>query len=83
MPACFACGQELKMLERIGRSETCARCHTDLHCCRNCEFYDTTSYNECREPQAERVLEKEKSNFCDYFSMAEKPDSIKGKDDGH
>jgi hypothetical protein len=27
----------------------------------------TTSNNECREPQADRVVEKEKANFCDYF----------------
>jgi hypothetical protein len=23
--------------------------------------------NECRESQADRVVEKEKANFCDYF----------------
>jgi hypothetical protein len=23
--------------------------------------------NECRENQADRVVEKERSNFCDYF----------------
>ena len=26
--------------------------------------------NECRENQAERVLDKERSNFCDYFKPA-------------
>jgi len=35
-----------------------------------CSFYDRTVYNECRESQAERVVEKEKSNFCDYFQLA-------------
>lgn len=34
----------------------------------NCRHYDKNSYNECHEPNAERVLEKEKGNFCDYFS---------------
>jgi hypothetical protein len=24
-------------------------------------------YNACRETQAERVLDKERSNFCDFF----------------
>ncbi|MBI4411014.1 MAG: hypothetical protein HY541_00835 [Deltaproteobacteria bacterium] len=38
-----------------------------MHICKNCEFYDRAAYNECSEPQAERVLDKEKSNFCDYF----------------
>ena len=35
----------------------------------NCDFYDAGAYNQCREPQAERVLEKEKGNFCDYFRL--------------
>jgi hypothetical protein len=26
-------------------------------------------YNECREPSAERVVDKEKANFCDYFEF--------------
>lgn len=34
-----------------------------------CEFYDTKSYNECRESMADRILEKEKANFCDYFKF--------------
>ncbi len=37
----------------------------------NCRFYDETAYNECSEPSAERVVDKEKSNFCDYFSPPE------------
>jgi hypothetical protein len=27
------------------------------------------SYNLCREPQAERVIEKSRSNFCGYFVL--------------
>jgi hypothetical protein len=35
-----------------------------------CQFFDKTAYNECREPMANRILEKEKANFCDYFKVA-------------
>jgi len=35
--------------------------------CKNCGFYEPKAHNECHEPQAERVLEKERSNFCEYF----------------
>lgn len=73
MAACFSCGKELEAIDRIGRREVCPSCGSDLHCCRNCEFYDKHAYNECREPQAERVLEKDKSNFCDYFQLAAAP----------
>lgn len=71
MAMCFSCGAQLSSGLKPGRSETCPACDADVHCCRNCEFYDPGSYNECRETQAERVLEKERSNFCDYFSFAQ------------
>ena len=33
----------------------------------NCTFYDKNRANECFEPQVERVKEKDRSNYCDYF----------------
>ena len=71
MPSCFACGKELVVVDRVGRSESCPHCGQDIHCCRNCHFYDQTAYNECREPVAERVVDKEQANFCDEFELAE------------
>jgi hypothetical protein len=32
-----------------------------------CQFYDPNTYNQCKEPIAERIVEKEKANFCDFF----------------
>lgn len=69
MPICFSCGAQLDGRDKPGRADTCFACDADVHCCCNCEFYETGSYNECREPQAERVLEKNRSNFCDYFAF--------------
>lgn len=69
---CFSC-QTTKQLtggERVGFRDTCDACHADLHVCMNCAFYDAGAYNECREPQAERVLDKERTNRCDYFAPA-------------
>ena len=66
---CFSCGAQLDTLDKPGRADTCLVCNADLHCCCNCEFYDPGSYNDCRETQAERVLEKDRSNFCDYFAF--------------
>lgn len=56
---------------KIGRREVCSGCGKDLHVCRNCRFYDPQAYNACREPQAERVIDKDRSNFCDYFVFQE------------
>lgn len=65
---CVGCGADLGATLRVGRRDTCPRCGVDLHSCRQCRFYDSRAYNECREPQAERVLDKSRSNFCDYFA---------------
>ena len=66
---CHNCSTQLETDETPGRTETCPNCDADLHCCLNCRFYDPSIYNECRESQAERVLDKDRSNFCDYFSF--------------
>ncbi len=65
---CYFCKNYLAVTDRIGRQESCSHCGNDLHICKNCDFYDVTAYNECRESQADRVVDKEKANFCDYFT---------------
>jgi hypothetical protein len=70
---CAACGTELGRPERIGRRDTCPSCGNDLRTCRQCRFFDPHVANECREPQAERVLDKTRGNFCDFFSPADAP----------
>ena len=69
---CFHCGIEISLApgQTIGRSDTCDKCNSDLHACLNCRHYDEKAYNNCREPQADRVLDKDRRNFCDLFSPA-------------
>ena len=67
---CHACSTEFVSDDPIGRSARCEKCGSDLRCCLNCRFHDLSAYNECAEPSAERVLEKDRANFCDYFSPA-------------
>lgn len=64
---CFKCGEALSYSDRIGLREECPKCRSDVHVCKNCQFYDPKVYNECKEPQAEVVMEKERSNRCEYF----------------
>jgi hypothetical protein len=68
---CHKCSAEQKDLAnpKVGRRDSCESCNSDLHVCYNCLHYDKNSYNECKESQADRVLEKNRSNFCDYFSF--------------
>lgn len=64
---CFHCQSITNFESKIGFREECAKCRSDLHVCKNCEFYDKKAYNECREPSAEVVREKERANYCDFF----------------
>jgi hypothetical protein len=67
---CGACGTaiELGSGERVGFRDVCARCNGDLHACRNCAHHDPGAYNECREPSAERVSDRERANRCEWFA---------------
>lgn len=71
MRVCFQCGGTIPGDQRILRKEECPSCGQDLHCCRQCRFYDSGLSNQCAEPQAEPVLDKERANFCDFFRIAE------------
>jgi hypothetical protein len=65
---CWQCGTSLPASEFI-RSGSCTHCATPTRVCKNCHLYDPGSYNECREPQAEHVTDKERANFCDWFAI--------------
>jgi hypothetical protein len=71
MPVCFHCNEQLTVSAAapVGFRDTCAKCHTDLHVCRNCEFYDEGAHHECRESSAEWVRDKERANRCEYFKL--------------
>ena len=51
----------------MSRREECPKCLASLRACRGCDFYDTAASNDCREPMADLVAEKEAANLCDYF----------------
>jgi hypothetical protein len=55
----------------VGRQDLCPQCRSDLHCCLNCTLYDEYAQNHCRETSAERVNDREKNNFCDFFTFQE------------
>ena len=79
---CHNCSTQLNFSvnERIGRKEECPKCYADLRCCKMCLFYDPSAYNECREPVAQRILEKEKANFCDYYKIGKSQNNIQQSD---
>ena len=71
---CYKCLNELDIPSgKAGFRDECPKCKCDLHICKNCIHYDQSAYNECHEPNADRVLEKERANFCDYFVFKNLP----------
>ncbi len=63
---CWYCSTALSP-HGLGHEDECLSCGRDTRVCRNCRFYHPSSYNGCSEPQSERILEKERANFCDFF----------------
>jgi hypothetical protein len=65
---CWNCATETDTRERVEFRATCPNCDRALHACRNCKHYDPGYYNQCRETSAERVTDKERFNFCEFFT---------------
>lgn len=76
---CWKCGASIGHLPfPLGRMSKCDKCKVDLHVCKLCKFYDTTRANQCSEPVADPVTDKQRSNFCGYFVA--RPDAFKASD---
>lgn len=67
---CHKCSAEIEVtaLKPLGFRDTCPKCDSDAHVCRNCELFDERAHHQCRESSAELVRDKERANRCEYFS---------------
>lgn len=68
---CSECKSEIEIHDKIGFRQDCPNCGHDLHSCIQCQHYDPKVYNECKETMADRVLEKSKANYCEFFIAAQ------------
>jgi len=66
---CWYCGSPITDEEPIGRSLRCQNCGKDLRVCKNCRFFLPGARGDCRETSAEKQMDKERGNFCDWFSL--------------
>ena len=69
VPMCWKCGKTLDFAPPVSRSALCPECGADVRCCRNCNFYESGAHYDCRETIDEPVRDKERSCFCDWFSL--------------
>jgi phage FluMu protein Com len=64
---CAQCGALLASTsEPIGK---CPKCGFELHSCRQCTYFDTSSRFECAQPIPERIARKDERNECRFYSM--------------
>ncbi len=66
---CWYCGSAVTDQEPLGRSQRCIDCGRDLRSCRNCRFFLPDSRSGCAEASGEAPSDKERANFCDWFSL--------------
>ena len=78
---CWKCKRETSINKPV-RGDECPFCHADLHACCACRFYEKGVHNDCRETSAEFTADKERSNFCDYFTVSEKLLGTESGNDG-
>lgn len=79
-PRCWKCGADLKSVPRpFSRFAECPRCRVELHVCRMCRHYDRRYIGECSHDFADKVLVKDKANFCGHFRPS--PHAFEGADD--
>ncbi|MCL2832141.1 MAG: hypothetical protein FWD78_03130 [Treponema sp.] len=65
---CWYCGSPVNYDGPIGRSLVCPDCGKDLRCCGNCRHF-LRAEKSCAEPQGENPADRERANFCDWFSL--------------
>jgi hypothetical protein len=72
MYACNNCGTAVGNPREVYRSSTCSGCGKDLKICLNCRFYAPGAHWDCKESIDEPVADKERANFCTYFTFADR-----------
>lgn len=79
---CWKCGKTLNFIPPISRTDVCLSCRADVRSCRNCSHYSKGLYNDCYETVNEPVLDKERANFCEWFSLNPRVGTHTGLVDG-
>jgi hypothetical protein len=67
---CWKCGAvQPELLLPLARLAECPACRAQLHVCRMCRYFDPAAAQQCREPIADAVADKQRANFCGYFQL--------------
>jgi hypothetical protein len=62
---CFNCATSLP--QDVDFSGVCPKCGADLHCCKQCTYFDPSTRFQCAKPIPVRIAVKDKANDCTLF----------------
>jgi hypothetical protein len=63
---CYNCATTLPAAYDF--AQPCPKCAAELHCCKQCTFFDSAATFQCTKPIPERLAGKDKKNECQLFS---------------
>jgi hypothetical protein len=66
---CSSCGNTLDPGFHVAHDTNCPHCFSPLHCCRNCNFFDSSARFQCSRPIAAPIPVKTSANSCQEFQM--------------
>jgi hypothetical protein len=66
---CSGCGTALPPDMAVTPEALCVSCFSPLHCCRNCNSFDSSARFECRQPIPAPMPGKSTRNECNFFQM--------------
>jgi len=63
---CASCGA--KAPRHILLDTTCPKCNSDLHACRQCNYFDPGAHFECGKSIPKRIVNKNARNACELYA---------------
>ena len=63
---CSSCGA--KAPSNITFESSCTNCRSELHTCRQCNYFDPSARFECSKPITTKIVNKNARNTCELFA---------------
>lgn len=80
---CFNCSTTLAA--DIDFNGVCPKCGAELHCCKQCSYFDPSTRFQCAKPIPARIPLKDKANECTLFKarVTVARDGVSSNGNGH
>lgn len=62
---CFNCA--VTLMPEVGFDTVCTKCKAELHCCKQCVHFDSSTRFQCLKSIPIRIVAKDRANTCELF----------------